>query len=175
MIVQGCGMARPRTVSDEVIFSTLRQLLANGGDRAVGFGPVARATGLAAPTLVQRFGDRDGMVRAALMTAWDRLDAHLADCAARGGTPQAFLKGLSEQEDLHPSLTLFYSRGDPQVRDRATAWRAAVEGVLAQRLGGGAKARDGAALLFAAWQGQMLWQIAGGKAFRLKDAVRRLG
>ncbi len=168
-------MARPRTLSDNVIFSTLRQLLANGGDRAVGFGPVARATGLAASTLVQRFGDRDGMVRAALMAAWDHFDAQVADCAARDGPPQAFLKGLSEQADHHPSLTLFYSRSDPHLRDRATAWRAAVEDELAQRLGGGAKAHEGAALLFAAWQGQMLWQIAGGKAFRLKDAVRRLG
>jgi hypothetical protein len=41
-------------------------------------------------------------------------------------------------------------------------------------LGGGQKARDGAALLFAAWQGQALWSAAGDHSFRLKDAVKRL-
>jgi len=34
--------------------------------------------------------------------------------------------------------------------------------------------REAAAILFAAWQGQSLWQIAGGRAFRIKDALKRL-
>ena len=34
---------------------------------------------------------------------------------------------------------------------------------------------EAAAMLFAAWQGQMLWRAAGGKGFRLKDAAKRLG
>ena len=45
---------------------------------------------------------------------------------------------------------------------------------LAVRLGGGAKGREAAALLFAAWQGQMLWLAVGGRGFKLKDAVKRL-
>ena len=43
------------------------------------------------------------------------------------------------------------------------------------RLGPGAKARESAALLFAAWQGRMLWTGAGGPGFRLRDAVKRIG
>jgi hypothetical protein len=42
------------------------------------------------------------------------------------------------------------------------------------RLGNGPKAKDSAALLFAAWQGQALWATAGEDGFRLKDAVKRL-
>jgi hypothetical protein len=42
------------------------------------------------------------------------------------------------------------------------------------RLGPGAKARESAALLFAAWQGQALWAAATEPTFRLKDAVKRL-
>ena len=51
-------MARPRTIPDPEIFAAIRALLAQGGDKAVAFSSVARATGLAAPTLVQRYGSR---------------------------------------------------------------------------------------------------------------------
>lgn len=30
-------------------------------------------------------------------------------------------------------------------------------------------------MMFALWQGQRLWQAAGGRGFKLKDATRRLG
>ena len=45
---------------------------------------------------------------------------------------------------------------------------------LGLQLGGGAKGREAAALLFAAWQGQLLWQGAGGKGFKIKDAIKAL-
>ena len=48
------------------------------------------------------------------------------------------------------------------------------ETALALRLGGGPQGREAATILFAAWQGQILWQTAGGKGFRLKDALKRL-
>jgi uncharacterized protein GlcG (DUF336 family) len=71
-------MSRSRTIPDAEIFSAVRALLAAGGDRAVAFSAVARATGLAAPTLVQRYGSRDRMLQAALLAAWDDLDAATA-------------------------------------------------------------------------------------------------
>ncbi len=49
-----------------------------------------------------------------------------------------------------------------------------VESSLAARLGGGSKGREAALILFAAWQGQLLWARAGGRSFRIKDAIRRL-
>ncbi|MFN3724262.1 MAG: hypothetical protein ACK4VZ_14575, partial [Paracoccaceae bacterium] len=63
---------------------------------------------------------------------------------------------------------------DPTLRHRAIAWRVRVEQALTVRLGGGAKGREAASLLFAVWQGQMMWQVAGDRGFKLKDAVKRL-
>ncbi|TKA94746.1 transcriptional regulator, partial [Cereibacter changlensis] len=52
--------------------------------------------------------------------------------------------------------------------------RARVEAALALRLGGGTKGREAASLMFSAWQGQMLWQDAGGRGFKLKEAAKRV-
>lgn len=169
-------MPRVRTIPDADIFAAIRQLLAEGGDKAVAFGSVARATGLAAPTLVQRYGSREAMLRAALMAAWDALDAATAAAEGQSETgpkgAQAMLKAL-EGEATDAALLAADFR-DAALRDRAAAWRQQVETALAVRLGGGAKAREAAAMLFAAWQGQRLWLAAGGKGFKLKDAVKRL-
>jgi len=140
---------------------------------------VARATGLAAPTLVQRYGSRDGMLRAALMAAWDDLDAATAtaeaDAALTAKGALALLKALDGNNSDPAGIGLLAADfRDPVLRARASAWRLRVEVALASRLGGGAKGRETAALLFAVWQGQTLWQAAGERSFRLKDALKRL-
>ena len=168
-------MARPRLVPDATIFACVRRLLAAGGDKAVAFAAVARETGLAAPTLVQRYGSRDAMLRVALQDGWDALDA--ATAAAEGSAemnPKGALALLKALDAVDPALMAAGLR-DVALRDRAAAWRAQVEAALAARLGGGAKGREAAGSLFALWQGQALWQDAGGKTFRRKEAVKRLG
>jgi hypothetical protein len=171
-------MPRVKIISDADVFSAIRQLLAEGGDKAVAFGSVARVTGLAAPTLVQRYGSRDDMLRAALMAAWDTLDATTEAAAGKADNgpkgAQALLKALGGDGEGVDMTLLAADFRDALLRERAAAWRARVETALAIRLGGGSKAREAAALLFAAWQGQQLWQAAGGKGFKLKDAVKRL-
>lgn len=171
-------MSRSRTIPDAQIFAAIRALLVAGGEKAVAFSAVARATGLAAPTLVQRYGARDDMLRAALLAAWDDLDALTAKAKAEAPLTAkgalAVLRALEEAERAGISLRATDLR-DPVLRARAAGWRNAVEAALAVRLGGGAKGREAAGLLFAAWQGQHLWQVAGEKSFRLKDAVKRLG
>ncbi|MGL6209162.1 MAG: hypothetical protein ACRC14_04955, partial [Paracoccaceae bacterium] len=172
-------MSRTRTIPDEQIFTAIRALLAAGGDKAVAFSSVARATGLAAPTLVQRYGSRDDMLRAALMAGWDALDATTA--AAEADAPLtakgalALLKTL-DGDETEPSEIAHLAADfrDPALRARAAAWRARVETALTTRLGGGSKGRDLAAMMFALWQGQALWQTAGGASFKLKDALKRL-
>jgi AcrR family transcriptional regulator len=173
-------MGRSRTIPDSEVYGAIRQLLAGGGDKAVAFSSVARATGLAAPTLVQRYGSRDGMVRAALLAAWDDIDKRTAEIS--GTIPVSpkgagqLLKALwgdgSEMVDLTFLAADFRDAG---LRERALQWRKTVEAALAPRLGGGAKGREAASILFCAWQGQALWARAGGRSFKLKDAVRRLG
>lgn len=165
-------MPRTRAIPDTDIFAAILRLLAAGGDRAVSFGSVGKATGLAPPTLVQRYGSRDAMVRAARHSAWDELErrtgAAIAASADKG--PQGLLKAIGP---VDAAATLADLR-DPELTTRAASWRLGVETALALRLGAGQKAREGAALLFAAWQGQALWAGAGDPGFRLKDAVKRL-
>jgi AcrR family transcriptional regulator len=164
-------MPRTRTIPDARVFAAIHALLAEGGDRALSFATVSAATGLAAPTLVQRYGSRDAMVKAARLAAWaDReaaVAAAIAETADKG--PQALLKALTPLD----AAGLAIDGRDPDLSQRMAAWRATVEAALALRLGTGQKAREGAALLMAAWQGHAL--LAPGEGgFRLKDAVKRL-
>ncbi len=172
-------MPRRKIIPDHEVFAQIRHLIVASGDKAATFGAVSRATGLAAPTLVQRYGSQEGMVRAALMAAWDDLDqrteAAEADAELSPKGAQAMLKALGSDAADAPDLTLLAADfRDPPLRARAERWRARMEQALSLRFGGGAKGKDMAAILFAAWQGQVLWQAAGGKSFRLKDAIKRL-
>jgi AcrR family transcriptional regulator len=170
-------MSRSRTIPDLAIFQAIRRLLTRGGDKAVSFSAVARATGLAGATLVQRYGTRERMVQAALLAAWDALDAETdaAILATADKSPQALLKALSAEPSEEGDLSLLaIDMRDAALRARATTWRARVEAALTLRMGEGDRGREAAAMLFAAWQGQMLWEQAGGRGFRLKDAARRL-
>ena len=87
-------MARPRTIPDAEIYATIRALVVRDGEKAVAFGPVARLTGLAPPSLVQRYGNRDGMIRAALLDGWQAL--HAQTTATAEAQPQALLKALAK-------------------------------------------------------------------------------
>lgn len=172
-------MPRRKIIPDAEVHAAIRRLLSEGGDKAVAFGSVARATGLAGATLVQRFGSRDAMVRAALIDGWDRLNEVCtkaeAEAPLNAKGASLFLKALGAETADGADLSLLaIDFRDADLRERAAAWRARVETALALRLGGGGKARDSAAILFAAWMGQVLWQAAGGKGFRLKDALKRL-
>ena len=172
-------MARTKSISDDEVLATVRQLLAAGGDKAVTFASVAQAARLAAATLVQRFASREAMLHAALVAAWDALDAATAlaeaDAPITAKGARGLLKALAaECPGAVEVAALAVGFRDAELRARATGWRARVEAALAARLGEGAEGREAAALLFAAWQGQMLWQGAGGKGFGLKDAVKRI-
>jgi hypothetical protein len=165
-------MPRTRVIPDETVFAAIQRLLDEGGDKAVSFGSVGKLTGLAPPTLVQRYGSRDGMVKAARHAAWDALEQRtgqaIAGTADKG--PQGLLKAIGPVD----TAALAADLRDPDLAARAAAWRSGVETALTLRLGAGQKAREAAALLFAAWQGQALWSGTGGPGFRLKDAVKRL-
>jgi AcrR family transcriptional regulator len=165
-------MPRNRTISDDQIFTAVQGLLDRGGDKAVSFATVAAAVGLAPPTLVQRYGSRDGMVRAARCAMWAALEhrTQVAIDATGDKGPQALLKAIGPVD----VTALAADFRDPDLCQRAAVWRATVEAALALRLGSGSKGKESAALLFAAWQGQAFWAATGDSAFRLKDAVKRL-
>ena len=160
-------MARPRSIPDTVIFDAVLEMLEARG--AVSFGAVSAAVGLAAPSLVQRYGDREGMLRAALIHGWDAVEAATRAADAAEDSAQGFLKALGGV--LQVSL-IWASLGEEAAAERAALWRAGVEAAVARKAGCKAEA---AAMIFAAWQGRMLWAAAGGAGFRLRDAVKRIG
>lgn len=165
-------MPRSRIIPDARVFATIQHLLREGGDKAVSFSTVAKATGLAPPTLVQRYGTLSGMVRAARQDAWTkvkaRTDAAIAATADKG--PQALIKAIGPVDVRAIAGDL----RDADLAHSANTWRVTVEAALALRLGTGQRARESAAMLFSAWQGQALWHPDGNGPVKLKDAVKRL-
>ncbi len=162
-------MGRPRSVPDNEVFAAILGLLAEDGAAGVSFGTVSKVCGLAPPTLVQRYGDRAGMLRAALAQGWDGVMEAGERIAATEETAQGFLKALST---VLPRGLIVASLADPETAARAAEWRHSVERVLVAKQGCRGEA---AAMLFAAWQGRLTWEPAGGAGFKLKDAARRLG
>ena len=163
-------MPRKKTLPDSEVLAEARRLFAAGGEKALTFGNLARATGLAASTLAQRFANVEGLAGAAACAGWRDL-LEIAD-AMNGATadkgPQGYLKAL--EAEAVPSLLHLGAR-DEEAQRLAGEWRGRVETALTLRLGQGEKARQAAQALFAAWQGQVLW---GGAEFRIKDLAKRL-
>jgi AcrR family transcriptional regulator len=173
-------MARPRTLPDSDVFAVILQRIAAEGEKSVAFSAISRATGLAGASLVQRYGSLAQMVEAALNWGWDELDRMAAaaqegpEAAALSGAKgaQAFLKGLTDLVDALPMAALLAaSLRHPHLRPRASVWKDKVEGLITRHL----RDRDAAAMVFAAWQGQVLWEGLETKSFRLKDLVKKLG
>lgn len=169
-------MPRRKIHSDADVLKAARQLFAMGGAKAVSFGNLSRATGLAASTLAQRFGTVEGLEAAAARAGWVEASARLeaADLASQGKGPQALLKALEEgleDDPLGIAGLVTLSQRDPAAWEAATAWRCQLEMRLALRIGQGEKARQTAQVLFAAWQGRLIW---GNSDLRLKDLVRRI-
>jgi AcrR family transcriptional regulator len=166
-------MPRTRTIPDSRVFAVIDSLKAKGGTRAVSFASVAAATGLAPPTLVQRYGSIDAMLRAARSAAWDDIEARTAAAltlaADKGAT--GFLRAIGPLDIAGIAADL----ADEALSSRAASWRAAVEAALARKLSAGPKARDAAAMLFAAWLGQSVFAKNAAESFRMKDLVKRLG
>jgi hypothetical protein len=164
-------MSRPRTIPDADVFAAILRMIAESGEKTVAFSSVARATGLSAPSLVQRYGALPEMILAALKHEWDRTEAMtaaaIAEVAASAKGPQALLKALAP---CPGAAVLAATSRDAKLRERAKAWRHRVEVALAGRTGD----KDAAAMLFAAWHSQTLWDGISEKSFKLKDAIKRL-
>ena len=160
-----CHMARMKTVPDADVFAALRHLMVTEGAAAASFRAIGRATGLAPATLVQRYGSANGMLVAALLDGWDRAEAALtlADDSSPAGE-----KGAAALLKALPPTPPFARQA--VVLDRAEGWRRGVIRALTRRIGD----PQAATILFAAWQGRQLWEVAGQKGFSLRDLVKRL-
>lgn len=174
MNVHYWAMSRPRSISDAQISSHVVAALGDGGEKSLTFGVIARLTGLAPATLAQRYGTVDGMVQAALLAEWERLVQAVQQAEAGALVSSKGAQALLKTLPLPTAQMIALSLKDETLASAAGRWREQVEAALATRRGGGAKGREAAALIFAAWQGRILWEAAGGKGFRLADLLKAL-
>ncbi|GAA1379036.1 TetR family transcriptional regulator [Pseudonocardia kongjuensis] len=160
-------MPRHKLMSDTEVLDHALDLLHARGPQALTFAALAGAAGLAPATLVQRFGTKAGLLRRALLHAWDRLEHRTAELGdAAEPTPDgaiAFLSGLSEQYggiDSYADALLVLREDllDPEVRARGAVWRGTLTRVLDGCLAGTSGAPPGiGGMLATYWQGTLLW------------------
>lgn len=157
-------MARRKSISDEQVLDDLLALAAETGPDGLTFARAGEACGLSPATLVQRYGNREALVEAVLLRAWDRLDALTADAdAAVPLTPAGAVELLmrltpEEQAEAHMTDGLLLLREDirnPKLRARGAAWGRTLAHALGRRL-----SEDPELAERRGWQMASLWQGA---------------
>lgn len=173
-------MSRSKSISDEDVLDRLGEFLARSGPDALSFAGAAMACGLSAPTLVQRFASREGLMRAVLLRMWDRLDVLTAelDGSASLDAPGALdmllaLSGDHESDDPGQGLLLLREDlRDPVLRARGAAWSATMARALGRRIAADFEQRERMGrLMFSQWQGIVLWW-GFAREGSMRDAVR---
>ncbi|MGO7867622.1 TetR family transcriptional regulator [Rhizobium leguminosarum] len=160
-------MPRRRTLSDEQLLAMVLALIHAEGPDAATFAAVAKASGLSGSTLVQRFATKAAMLRAALLYAWDRLDAETARLAETvPKTPEgaiALLVGLSQDYGDNAAaygeglLVLREDFRGPVLRARGAAWGTALTAAIARCFGSAKAPETIARLMLSQWQGSLIW------------------
>lgn len=158
-------MPRPRTIPDEALLDGALAVMRRAGPEGMTFAAVAAETGLSAATLVQRFGGKAALMQAALLRAWDLLDARTeaADAAAPATPAGAIgllvaLSGDYGEDYAEGLLVLHEDMRDPALRRRGAAWGRTLAAALGRRLADHAGPRpDLGRLMAAQWQGAVLW------------------
>ncbi|MCD7060966.1 TetR/AcrR family transcriptional regulator [Pelagibacterium xiamenense] len=160
-------MARPKTITDQGVLDAAIAIMQERGPDALTFAAVGKTVGLSPATLVQRFGTKQTMIRAALSQLWDKLDALTAHadtvCADSPEGAVALLMQLSvsapEIEDYVQGLSLLREdMRDPVLRRRGAAWGKTLAAALGRRLTRDPDRQNRLGRLMAAqWQGAQLW------------------
>ncbi|WP_207481552.1 TetR/AcrR family transcriptional regulator [Arenibaculum pallidiluteum] len=160
-------MGRRRTIPDDVALAAVLDLVRRVGPEGVTFAAAAVETGLSGATLVQRYGSRDGMVRAAILLAWDALDARTAELDGTAApTPRGAVEmlvglshGYADADSFADGLLLLREDlRDPVLRQRGAIWGAALERALDRRLDPeGRRGFPLGRMMMAQWQGIVLW------------------
>ena len=160
-------MPRSKTLSDQEVLSAAHRLMHEVGPEALTFDSLARACGLSPATLVQRFGTKAGLKRAALMQAWDQLDEKTENLAnSLPKTPAGAIEMLVALSGSYGGIEA-YAEGlmvlredfrDPALRARGAAWKHALSAALDACFAAVPGAPENIGLLLAThWQGSLLW------------------
>ncbi|HEV7434697.1 MAG TPA: TetR/AcrR family transcriptional regulator [Pseudorhizobium sp.] len=160
-------MTRRKKISNEQVLDALFELMMKTGPDGLTFARAAQASGLAAATLVQRYGNREGMVEAILLQAWDRLDAETkAADDEEELSPEGAIKLLlrllppdtAERDATDGLLLLREDVRNPRLRERGAAWGRALVSALGRRLSADPHEADLLGRQMAAlWQGTHIW------------------
>jgi len=175
-------MSRGKRISDAQLLERLLSAVREHGPSGLSFAKAAEVAGLAAPTLVQRFGTRARMVEAVLLQAWDQIDEATvaADAVATvdaNGAIELLLRltnpGSAEYDFTDGLLLLREDIGNPVLRARGAKWGARLANALGRRLCDDADRANTLGWQMASlWQGTLIWW-----AFRrdaeLKPTVRQ--
>jgi AcrR family transcriptional regulator len=157
-------MARSKRIPDATVLDALLQEIAETGPENLTFRRASTAVGLSAATLVQRFGNRENMVEAALVHAWDRLEAETRSADARApldaeGAVSLLLALTPTYKDeasfANGLLLLREDMRNPALRVRGAAWGTFLASALGRRL-----AEDETLALRLGWQMASVWQGA---------------
>ncbi|WP_230110143.1 hypothetical protein [Stenotrophomonas lactitubi] len=155
-------MARTKTISDTALLDLLLATVQVHGPAGLSFAKAAAASGLAAATLVQRFGNRDGMLEAILLRAWDLLDEATETAMAEAGPGATgavdVLLRLTHEQASDQSfgdglLLLREDFSNPVLRARGARWGTRLAEALGNRL-----SPDAAHAVRLGWQMASLWQ-----------------
>ncbi|GLS32355.1 transcriptional regulator, TetR family [Mesorhizobium albiziae] len=160
-------MPRKKTLSDTDLLDRVLTLMRRSGPQGVTFAAAASETGLSGPTLVQRFGTRDGLLHAALLRAWDLLDERTETAiATQPKTPAGAVATLvtlsgdfgSGENYAEGLLVLREDLRNPELRARGDKWGKRLADALGQCFADASGARpDLGRLLAGQWQGALLW------------------
>lgn len=159
-------MPRPRSISDDEVLHSALAIVRRQGPARLTFAILAKETGLAPATLVQRFGSKLTLVQATLHHAWDLLDARTAAYDAEAPvSPEGAVQMLVALSEGHAAgdfadslLVLREDLRDPLLRARGQRWGETLCRLLARRLDDGSGPRSDLGRVMAAqWQGAVLW------------------
>lgn len=160
-------MARRKTIPDERVLDILLDTIMETGPAGLTFARAAKASGLSAATLVQRYGDREALVEAILLRAWDRLDAETEKADAqeaetREGAIDLLMRLMppdsAERDATDGLLLLREDIRNPNLRARGAAWGRKLAEALGRRLS--ADPEEGRRLgwqMASLWQGAFMW------------------
>jgi AcrR family transcriptional regulator len=158
-------MPRPKSRPDAEVLEAARSLLRERGSLTLA--ALADRCGLSPSTLVQRFQNKEELIRHALRHAWDALDRRTAEevAAARRGPDGAvdilvaLSGGYGDIEAYADGLRILREDlRDPEARARGAAWGRALADAIDGRFADTPGAPpDIGRLLISQWQGALLW------------------
>ncbi|CDN46991.1 TetR/AcrR family transcriptional regulator [Neorhizobium galegae] len=160
-------MARPKTMPDSEVLAAALKVMHEKGPEALTFASLATACGLSGSTLVQRFKNKEELARAALLFAWDDLDARTeAAIATAPKTPQGAVDILVAISGDYGGIEA-YAEGllmlredfrDSRLRARGFAWGEVLSAAITACFAATPGAPDNIGMLMASqWQGCLLW------------------